>query len=86
MKIIIFYLLLYLVNILDMGYFTKVQLIKRTKSEQYYVNFPAAVAQAIEFTAGEVVEWLIDDHQNLILRRTDAAVAALKKKLKTKSI
>ena len=62
-----------------MGYYTKVQLIKRAKSEQYYVNFPSAVAQAIELTAGEVVEWLIDDHQNLVLRRSDAAVVALKK-------
>jgi antitoxin component of MazEF toxin-antitoxin module len=68
-----------------MGYLTKVQLIKRAKSVQYYVNFPAAVAQAIEFTAGEEVEWLIDDHQNLVLRRSDEAVVALKKKLKKKS-
>jgi antitoxin component of MazEF toxin-antitoxin module len=67
-----------------MGYNTKVQVIRRAKSEQYYVNFPAAVAQAIEFTAGEEVEWLIDDHQNLVLRRSDAAVAAIKKKLKKK--
>ena len=67
-----------------MGYNTKVQVIKRAKSEQFYVNFPAAVAQAIEFTAGEEVEWLIDDHQNLVLRRSDAAVAAIKKKLKKK--
>jgi len=68
-----------------MGYTTKVQVIKRAKSEQFYVNFPAAVAQAIEFTAGEEVEWLIDDHQNLVLRRSDSAVVALKKKLKKKS-
>ncbi|MEO6233108.1 MAG: hypothetical protein ABJB11_23350 [Ferruginibacter sp.] len=68
-----------------MGYNTKVQVIKRAKSEQFYVNFPAAVAQAIEFTGGEEVEWLIDDHQNLVLRRSDAAVAAIKKKLKKKS-
>ena len=65
-----------------MGYSTKIQIIKRQKSEQYYVNFPAAVAQAIEFSAGEVVEWLIDDHQNLVLRRSDSAVSGLKKKLK----
>jgi len=68
-----------------MGYITKIQLIKRAKSEQFYVNFPAAVAQAIEFSPGEVVEWLIDDHQNLVLRRSDSAVAELKKKLKKKS-
>ena len=75
---------LYLVNILDMGHYTKIQLIKRLKSEQWYVNFPAAVAQAIEFEQGEVVEWLIDDHQNIVLRRSDEAVAKLKKKLATK--
>lgn len=67
-----------------MGYKTKIQLIKRAKSEQWYVNFPAAVAQAIEFEQGEVVEWLIDDHQNIVLQRSDEAVAALKKKLKTR--
>ncbi len=67
-----------------MGYKTKIQLIKRVNSEQWYVNFPAAVAQAIEFEQGEVVEWLIDDNQNLLLKRSDESVAALKKKLKTK--
>lgn len=67
-----------------MGHNTKIQLIKRLKSEQWYVNFPAAVAQAIEFEQGEVVEWIIDDHQNIVLRRTDEAVAKLKKKLQKK--
>lgn len=67
-----------------MGYKTKIQVIKRVNSEQWYVNFPAAVAQAIEFEQGEVVEWLIDDNQNLLLKRSDEAVASLKKKLKTK--
>jgi len=64
-----------------MGYPTKVQCIKRKKSEQWYVNFPAAIAQAIEFQQGEVVEWLIDDHQRLVLSRSDQAVLSLKKKL-----
>lgn len=67
-----------------MGYKTKIQVIKRVNSEQWYVNFPAAVAQAIEFEQGEVVEWLIDDNQNLHLKRSDESVAALKKKLKTR--
>jgi len=65
-----------------MGYNTKIQLIKRATSEQWYVNFPAAVAQAIEFDKGEEVEWIIDDVQNIVLRRSDKAVAAVKKKLK----
>lgn len=68
-----------------MGYSTKVQLIKRAKSEQYYINFPSAVAQAMEFDRGEVVEWLIDDHQRLVLLRSDEAVRSLKKKLQEKT-
>jgi hypothetical protein len=68
-----------------MGYPTKIQRIKRAKSEQWYVNFPSAVAQAIEFNQGEVVEWIIDDHQRLVLKRSDEAVATLKKKLPPKT-
>ena len=80
----LFLSILYLVIRLDytMGYPTKVQLIKRAKSEQWYINFPAAVAQAMEFQRGEVVEWLIDDHQRLVLKRSDEVVAPLKKKLR----
>nr|MBI1228709.1 hypothetical protein [Cytophagales bacterium] len=68
-----------------MGYPTKIQLIKRAKSEQWYVNFPAAVAQAIELQQGEVVEWIIDDHQRLVLQRSDKAVESLRKKLPPKT-
>jgi len=32
-----------------LGYPTKVQLIKRKESEQWYINFPSAVARAMEF-------------------------------------
>jgi hypothetical protein len=66
-----------------MGYPTKIQLIKRVKSEQWYINLPAAIAHAMEFQRGEVVEWLIEDKQKMILIRSDEAVAAQKKKLKT---
>jgi antitoxin component of MazEF toxin-antitoxin module len=67
-----------------MGYPTKVQVIKRKTSEQWYVNFPSAVAQAIEFKQGEVVEWIIDDNQRLVLQRSDESVQDLKKKLPKK--
>jgi hypothetical protein len=67
-----------------MGYPTKIQLIKRSKSEQWYINFPSAVAQAMEFERGEVVEWLIDDHQKLVLMRSDESISSLKKKLQKK--
>lgn len=62
-----------------MGYPTKIQIIKRVKSEQWYINFPAALAQAMEFEKGEVVEWLIEDRQKLILKRSDKVVASKKK-------
>ena len=53
-----------------MGYPTKVQLIQRKASEQWYVNFPAALAQAMEFAKGETVEWAIQDRDTLCLKRT----------------
>lgn len=66
-----------------MGYPTKIQLIKRAKSEQWYINFPSAIAQAMEFQRGEVVEWLIEDRRKLILKRDSSSVDAVKKKLQT---
>jgi bifunctional DNA-binding transcriptional regulator/antitoxin component of YhaV-PrlF toxin-antitoxin module len=64
-----------------MGYSTKMQLINRKTSQQWYVNMPAAVAEAMEFQKGEVVEWIIDDQQHLVLRRDSDLVDKLKKKL-----
>ena len=54
-----------------MGYPTKVQLIKRKRGvDQYYINFPTAVAEAMDFEKGEVVHWHIEDKANLVLHRT----------------
>lgn len=63
-----------------MGYPTKVQLIKRKHSEQWYINFPSALAQAMDFARGEVVEWSIQDRRRLVLTRPNAPLVALKKK------
>lgn len=52
-----------------MGYPTKVQLIQRKNSQQWYINFPAAIAQAMDFSKGEDVEWSIADKTHLILSR-----------------
>lgn len=54
-----------------MGYPTKVQCIKRKSSEQWYINFPAALAQAMEFAQSEIVEWVISDKHHLVLRRVN---------------
>ena len=63
-----------------MGFPTKVQLIKRKASEQWYINFPSAVAQAMEFSRGETVEWVVEDKSLLALRRLGPPPSALKKK------
>ena len=68
-----------------MGYPTKVQLIKRKKAtDQYYINFPTALAEAMEFNKAEVVQWIIEDKANLVLHRTDVppSPVTIKKKLR----
>ena len=68
-----------------MGFPTKVQLIKRKASEQWYINFPSAVAQALDFARGETVEWSIEDKSLLALRRLNPPPSVLKKTLPASS-
>ena len=68
-----------------MGFPTKVQLIKRRASEQWYINFPSALAQAMEFARGEIVEWFVEDKGLLALRRTVPPAPVLKKTLPASS-
>jgi hypothetical protein len=66
-----------------MGFPTKVQLINRKASEQWYINFPSAIAQALEFSKGETVEWFVEDKSLLALRRLEAPPPVLNLKKKT---
>jgi hypothetical protein len=68
-----------------MGFPTKVQLIKRQASEQWYINFPSALAQAMEFSRGEIVEWFVEDKGLLALRRASPPASVLKKTLSASS-
>ena len=68
-----------------MGFPTKVQLIKRKSSEQWYINFPSALAQAMDFSRGETVEWSVENKSLLALRRLNPPPSALKKTLPTSS-
>jgi len=63
-----------------MGYPAKVQVITRKNSQQWFINFPAAVAYAMEFERSEMVEWIIEDKGHLVLRRLHTPPPALKKK------
>jgi len=53
-----------------MGYKVKIQRVERGKTKSFYVNFPAAVAEAAEITKGEEMEWVIKDKNSFILKRT----------------
>jgi len=53
-----------------MGFKTKVQLIKRKDSQQFYINFPSACAQMMDLRKGEVVEWVLTNEGDLLLKRT----------------
>ena len=53
-----------------MGYPTRVQLIRRKNgADQYYINFPTAVAEAMDFQKGEIIEWIIENKANIIAHR-----------------
>jgi hypothetical protein len=68
-----------------MAFSTKVQLISRKASQQWYVNFPSALAQALEFVRGETVEWIVEHKSLLALRRPQAPPPVLKKTLPSSS-
>jgi ribosomal silencing factor RsfS len=54
---------------MQMGFRTKIQLIQRKSSQQWYVNFPAACAQMMDFEKGEEFEWVLTDAGDLLLQR-----------------
>ena len=52
-----------------MGYQVKIQRVDRGKTKSFYVNFPAAVAEAGNILKGEEMEWIIHDRDTYILKR-----------------
>lgn len=58
-----------------MGYPTKVQLIQRQTSQQYYIAVPAALARSLGLQKGETIEWNVRDRDNLLLHRAPPAAA-----------
>jgi len=56
-----------------MGYPTKIQLIARQKGNQWYVNFPNALAEAMRFEKSETVEWEVESLHVLRMVRKEPA-------------
>ncbi len=53
-----------------MGYKTKIQLIERKNSEQWYVFFPMALARALELEKGEELEIVIKSRDEIVIKRS----------------
>ena len=56
-----------------MGYKVKIQKVNRGTTKSFYVNFPAAVAEAAIIEKGEEMEWFIEDKNTFVLKRIKPA-------------
>ena len=63
-----------------MGYPVKIQKVERPTNRSYYVNLPAALADAMKIEKGETFEWEIEDKNTLILKRIKPLKPRIKKK------
>ncbi len=63
-----------------MGYSVKIQRVERRNTKSFYVNFPAAVAEAAQIEKGEELEWVIEDRNTFVLRRVKITKSHIKKK------
>jgi bifunctional DNA-binding transcriptional regulator/antitoxin component of YhaV-PrlF toxin-antitoxin module len=63
-----------------MGHKIKIQRVERGTTKSYYVNFPAALAEATQIEKGEELEWLMEDRNTFILRRVAPKKSVLKRK------
>ncbi len=65
-----------------MGYPVKLQKVERPTNRSYYINMPAAIADALLLAKGEQFEWEIEDKNTLILSRLKKQPARSSKKTK----
>jgi len=57
-----------------MGHVVKIQKVDRGKTRSFYLNFPVALADAMEVEKGEQFEWMLEDKNTVWLRRTRCKV------------
>jgi len=53
----------------EQGYRVKLQKVERPTNRSYYINFPVALAEAMNMQKGEEFEWLIEDKNTLLFKR-----------------
>ena len=52
-----------------MGYAVKIQRVERGRTKSFYVNLPAAVAEASNIVKGETWEWHVEDQNMFVISR-----------------
>jgi len=60
------------------GYNVKIQKVERPTNTSFYVNLPAAIAEAADVQKGEEMEWLVEDRNTFVLKRVRARKSFLK--------
>ena len=63
-----------------MGYNIKIQRVERGRTKSFYINFPAALAEAVQIEKGEELEWFVEDRNTFLLRRKKPIKSILKSK------
>lgn len=63
-----------------MGHRIKIQRVERGVTKSFYVNFPATLAEAARIEKGEEMEWLVEDLNTFVLRRTKPKKPVIKAK------
>ncbi len=63
---------------MNMGYNVKIQRVDRKTTKSFYVNFPAAIAEAANIRKGEEMEWVIEDKNTFVLKRVKAIKPVVK--------
>ena len=64
-----------------MGHKIKIQRVERGTTKSFYVNFPAALAEAAQIEKGEEMEWLLEDRNTFVLRRIQPKKSVVKGKM-----
>jgi bifunctional DNA-binding transcriptional regulator/antitoxin component of YhaV-PrlF toxin-antitoxin module len=62
-----------------MGYKAKIQRVDRGLTKSFYVNLPAAVAEACNIEKGEEMEWFVEDRDTFVLKRVTSSKSLIKK-------
>ena len=52
-----------------MGYKVKIQKVERPTNRSFYLNFPVALAEALDVSKGEEFEWVVEDINTVVLQR-----------------